>query len=154
MDDEKGTALKAPYTEATSYDAAYDLTEQIPAEIVYDEDGQTYVLDSIKGEVQGTVKENVEITAVYSLDANEDGTPDKYEATVTYQVVNGTFEGEENTTVSQTYVLAEQNTDGTWTAKDKTLSDIPVPKANEGYEGGSWTPTEPTEETKVEDGAK
>ncbi|WP_346342296.1 InlB B-repeat-containing protein, partial [Drancourtella massiliensis] len=32
--------------------------------------------------------------------------------------------------------------------------DIPVPKANEGYEGGSWTPTEPTEETKVEDGAK
>ncbi|MBM6742906.1 InlB B-repeat-containing protein, partial [Drancourtella massiliensis] len=38
MDDEKGTALKAPYTEATSYDAAYDLTEQIPAEIVYDED--------------------------------------------------------------------------------------------------------------------
>ncbi|MCI5774399.1 MAG: InlB B-repeat-containing protein, partial [Erysipelotrichaceae bacterium] len=67
MDDEAGTVLREAYTEPTKYDAAYDLTEQILGTVEYE--GKTYVLDSKSGSaVTGTVKENVEITLVYSLD--------------------------------------------------------------------------------------
>ena len=39
------------------------------------------------------------------------------------------------------------------TLEKKTLSDIPEPTANTGYENGSWD-TEPTESTPVVDGAE
>ena len=154
MDDEEHTVLKDPYTEPTTYDASYNLSEQILPSI--EKGDNKYVLDSMSGSaVSGTVKENVEITLVYSLDEDEDGTPDKYEATVTYNVVNGTFEGTDNkTTVTQEYELATQNGDGTWTATPKKLENIPTPTPNTGYHTeGEWD-TKPTVETEVVDGAE
>ena len=152
MDDEASTVIHEAYTDDAKYDDEYDLSKQILGTVEYE--GQTYELISKSGSaVSGTVKGDVEITLVYSLDADEDTTPDKYEATVTYEVVNGTFaEGE--TTVTQEYVLAEENEeDGTWTEATRYLENIPVPTANEGYGNGGWDVT-PTTETVVEDGAK
>ena len=68
----------------------YDLSGQILTEVVYKE--KTYLLDSIKegsSDISGTVKDNVVITLVYSLDEKDpddpenpnkpDGVPDKYQ---------------------------------------------------------------------------
>ena len=111
------------------------------------------------GAVSGTVKDNVVITLVYSLDEKDpddpenpnkpDDVPDKYQAVVTYTVVNGTF-GDDGEQVTQYYELAAQNDNGTWTPETKTLSDIPTPTANTGYENGSWD-TVPTDSTPVVD---
>ena len=163
MDDEEGTVIYDQYNWTTSYDAEYDLSGQILTEVVYKE--KTYLLDSIKegsSDISGTVKDNVVITLVYSLDEKDpddpenpnkpDGVPDKYQAVVTYIVVNGTF-GDDGEQVTQYYELAAKNDNGTWTPETKTLSDIPEPTANTGYENGSWNPV-PTESTEVEDGAE
>ena len=161
MDDEEGTVIHNQYNRTTAYDAEYDLSGQILTKVVYNR--KTYVLDSMAGgAVSGTVKDNVVITLVYSLDEKDpddpenpnkpDDVPDKYQAVVTYTVVNGTF-GDDGEQVTQYYELAAQNDNGTWTPEAKTLSDIPEPTANTGYENGSWD-TEPTDSTPVVDGAE
>ena len=99
----------------------------------------------------------MEITLVYSLDADKDTTPDKYEVTITYKAVNGTFAGEDDTRVTETskdYVIAEQNEeDGTWTPIDTVIGEgnIPDATADTGYDQNNfeWSPIRPTEDTQV-----
>ncbi|MBM6809434.1 MucBP domain-containing protein, partial [Faecalicoccus pleomorphus] len=151
-DQDPANELKASETVPTEYDAEYNVEDKVLDTI--DTAEHHYVLDRIQGNLTGQVKDNVVVNLIYTLDDNKNGKPDKYEATVTYKVINGTFEDEEETTITQEYVLAEQEKDGTWTAKDRTLENIPTPVANTGYQAGSWTPETPTEETEVKDGAE
>ncbi len=99
-----------------------------------------------------------EFAYIYSADTNSNQIPDKYEATVTYKVENGTFNAvpngnlsEDKTTVTQVYQLGEL-VNGIWQSKDVNLKGIPTAKPNRGYVKGSWD-TEPTTTTKVVDGA-
>ena len=72
--------------------------------------------------------------------------PDKYEATVTYKIVNGTWDGTDNTDKTEQFILktfdAESNS---WkdVTPTPTLSDtIPTNmKPNSGYADGAWDPT-------------
>ena len=101
--------------------------------------------------ISGTVTGNVEVNFIYSLDDNNNGTPDKYEVTITYLVVNGYFNDTETLTeVKKDYVLAEKQADGTWNETTKYLVDIPTPTAKTGYNTtGTWEPETPTDRTEV-----
>ena len=151
MDDDNKTPIADAVTINTEYNAGYNVTEYKRDAIKVE--GNNYVLDSIDGALTGTVTEDVVVTFVYSLDVEgEEGTPDKYEATVNFEVVNGKFT-DESTTTSKHYVLATQNEDGTWTSSDKEIGELPKTTANHGYENGSWN-NGLTENTKVVDGSK
>ena len=73
---------------------------------------------------------DVTFTATWTLDEDENGTPDDEEALVTFNVVNGTFE-DGSTSRSMKYdlntVLSE--------------NDIPTLVASSGYTGGNWNTT-------------
>ena len=73
---------------------------------------------------------DVIFTATWTLDEDENGTPDDEEALVTFNVVNGTFE-DGSTSRSMKYdlntVLSE--------------NDIPTVVASSGYTGGNWNTT-------------
>ncbi|MDY2969926.1 MAG: S-layer homology domain-containing protein [Butyricicoccus pullicaecorum] len=79
------------------------------------------------------------ITVVCSEDDNNDGIPDKYQATATYKVENGTWNDE--TTADKTEVVTLLNDAGNWSESGKgtlqhkpEVGDYPA----EGYEEGSW----------------
>ena len=113
-----------------------------------------YVFEKVEGApLTITSKEGKNVIKVYyAIDSDNDDTPDKYEATVTFNVVNGVFEGETETTITQDYVLATQDPNNkTWTAVEKTLTNIPKPIANTGYGQDTliWSDEEPTTNTKV-----
>ena len=119
----------------------------------------TYVLDPManntpEDELAGTMdKENVVINLYYSRDnkgtINPDGTetsdgiPDKYQATVTYEVENGTWNQGEVTTQVVTFTDANDNyvVPGTKGAIHTDLN-VPASSANTGYgPDGTWTAT-------------
>ena len=137
--DDKDNVLQEAYGENTKYDALYDVSGQIPDAIDKGEDH--YIQESVTGAVSGTVKDNVVVTVVYTLDNNKDDVPDKYQVEVTYDAVNGTveFEGPEYVTLYD----AEGKMSETGTGY-LTEEQIPETEANPGYEGGTWTPAEPT----------
>ena len=149
MDDEEGTVIYDQYNQNTSYDAEYDLSGQILTEVVYKE--KTYLLDSMAGgAVSGTVTDNVVITLIYSLDANDDGVADKYQTTVTFKAVNGYFtetnEDGTETKVTETQITVDltdasgkvYDVDGTYVLQDE---DIPKATPDETYtEPGTWSP--------------
>ena len=79
------------------------------------------------------------ITVVCSEDDNNDGTPDKYQATATYKVEHGAWNDE--TTEDKTEVVTLLNDAGNWSESGKgtlqhkpEVGDYPA----EGYEEGSW----------------
>ena len=88
-----------------------------------------------------------------------DGTPDKYQATVTYEVVNGTwYEGD---AADKVYVVDTDEYDsetGTWTATGATVGDDdnPIPtgmKPDVSHKGeGSWGENEPSTSTVLKGG--
>lgn len=92
-------------------------------------------------------KENaiVTFTAQWEKDDNNDGIPDIYQATVTYCVENGTWNGTDSEPKQEVFDLWEKNSDGTWSKihPAPTLSNtIPTGMtANSGYEGGRWSDT-------------
>ena len=98
-----------------------------PAVLTTNEDGNTtYTFSNVKG--------NHEISVVYEEDKiggenpenPGDGTPDKHQATVTYNVVNGTFG--ENGPTTKSYVVTTDvyqtigENAGTWTPLNKSPS--------------------------------
>ena len=96
--DDGSDPLKTAYTSTQnngyeySFDVSTDTTGDIPFIIVKDD--TNYVFDHFaegSASLSGTLTGDVEITAVYLIDENKNGTPDAYEATVTYKVVNGTW---------------------------------------------------------------
>ena len=117
-------------------------------------DGQNYVLDRVENlplTLKDDATQNV-IEVYYALDEKgddgPDGTPDKYQAFVDYEIVNGTWTGGK-TTISQVYNFYEK-VEGEWVKKDPapTLANVPthddaVPSA--GYSTpGTWTDSTPT----------
>ena len=146
---EDGDPIKADFTDKAdivnsdySYAVSEDETGDVPF-IIKDGDTQ-YVYDRLAQDsdpLSGTLDGNKTITAVYAVDENENKIPDKYEVTVTYKVVNGTWSDDETKNITQDFVIAEF--DGSkWNAKEQTLgSTIPQGmKANDGYDqnSGKW----------------
>ena len=103
----------------------------------------------------------MEVTFTYSLDekggndpetgepTQPDGIADKYQATVTYHVANGTFGQGGTTSVAEVVTVAQKNEDGTVTSLDYTMN---VPKnmvPAEGYDQqpGAWGEPMPGTET-------
>ena len=147
--DETNQSLQDAYTESKnsgdsySFDVSSDTTGDIPFIIVKNE--KQYVFNQIKsGSLSGTVTGAVSITAEYLLDSDKDGTPDKYEATVTYKVVNGTWSDGSTTDKTEKFNLKKFNhTTNAWESANPTLgSTIPTgmkPNATHIADGASWS---------------
>lgn len=149
--DETNQPLKTAHTESKNSGEQYsfDVSKEADATIpfIIDKGETQYVFNQIKsGSLSGTVTGPVNITAEYLLDSDKDGTPDKYEATVTYKVVNGTWDGQDKVDKEANFILKtfdEQN--NTWKPANPTPtlgSTIPTgmkPDADHIADGASWS---------------
>ncbi|MGM9947719.1 InlB B-repeat-containing protein [Floccifex sp.] len=111
-----------------------------------------YVLDTVENLplIIGADENKNVIHVYYAIDKNFNGIPDKYEVTITYQVIHGTFDGK--TTVTQDYVIAQFNKETRcWEPIETKLENIPVSQADEGYKDGSWLGDIPTTDTIVKE---
>ena len=145
-----GTDLnKGDYTEPVEFEATYDVTKQIPDSI--EVGGKNYVKETVTGNVSGTMDaDGEEITVTYTLDEDGNGTPDKYEVKVTYDVFNGTWAEGDKAQKTEDVVFGEKDGNGNWVEKKEvTLQKVPEGmKADSGYTGGSWAPNTPKTVTK------
>lgn len=154
--DETNQPLKAAHTEPKnsgetySFDVSSDTTGTIP--FIIDKGETQYVFNQIKsGSLSGTVTVPVNITAEYLLDSDKDGAPDKYEATVTYKVVNGTWDGRDKADKTANFILKTfDKNNNTWVNANPTLDkstngvNIPTgmqPDADHIADGASWNTT-------------
>lgn len=151
--DEYQNELQANYETAiyTGADYSYTVGKE-PVPFTLSKDGTQYVLDSIRGSLTGTdVIEPVTIVLTYAVDENKNGVPDKYDATITYKVVGGTWDGTDAADKQSVIPFREFNPEtNTWVDTNSTLGET-VPtgmQANEAFEGGAWDTT-PTADTRV-----
>lgn len=155
--DGENQTLQDAHTEAKtsgerySFDVSSNTTGTIP--FIIDKGETQYVFNQIKsGSLSGTVTGAVSITAEYLLDSDKDGTPDKYEATVTYKVVNGTWSDGSTTDKTEKFNLKKFNhTTNAWESANPTLgSTIPTGMQPDGTHvaPGAWDKT-PTADTPV-----
>ncbi len=96
--------------------------------------------------------DNITYTAHFAADViGPDGEgdliPDKYQATVTFKVVNGTWEDDSTNEQKVVVTLCEKGTDGVWIERSEEERTIEVPagmKPAEGYLGtsGAWNDTQ------------
>lgn len=102
-----------------------------------------YVVEGMRTKTITIGVENNVINFYYTADrigpnGGSDGTPDKYQATVTFTVVNGTWTGggtTRSTVVTLRNAAGEMAADGTYTLR---TGDIPTGTANAGYANGVW----------------
>lgn len=148
--DGEGNELKTPHSEYQkvgfkySFDVSSDTTGTIP--FIIDKGETQYVFNQIKSgssPLEGTVAGAVNITAEYLLDSDKDGTPDEYEATVTYKVVNGTWSDSSTTDKTEKFNLKKFNhTTNAWESANPTLGEtIPTDMKPDGThiaDGASW----------------
>lgn len=148
--DGEGNELKTPHSEYQkvgfkySFDVSSDTTGTIP--FIIDKGETQYVFNQIKSgssPLEGTVAGAVNITAEYLLDSDKDGTPDEYEATVTYKVVNGTWSDGSTTDKTEKFNLKKFNhTTNAWESANPTLGEtIPTDMKPDGThiaDGASW----------------
>ena len=158
--DAEGGVLQDAYTDTQDYNYEYsfDVSEEDEAVIpfIIVKDGTNYVFDRFADDtpLSGELTGDVEITAVYLIDENKNGTPDAYEATVTYKVENGTWADNTNVDKTKDFVLKTFDHDtNTWVAATPTptLGDsFPTGmKPVTGYANiGSWSPSA-TADTEV-----
>ena len=127
-----GSVLQEPYSvtknDGYSYSFTFD-SDDIPRVIV--KDGTNYVFNRFTeggDALSGTLKTNVIISAEYLPDSDKDGTPDEYEATVTYKVVNGFWSDDTNADKTAEFNLKEFDADSlTWVeAEPKLGNTIPT----------------------------
>ena len=149
--DDGSDPLKTAYTDTQnngyeySFDVSTDTTGDIPFIIV--KEGTNYVFDRFADDtpLSGTLTGDVEITAVYLIDANGNEVPDAYEATVTYEVENGTWAEGGSEPKTEDFTLKKFNAStNTWDETNPTLgSTIPTDmKPDTGYADiGSWSPS-------------
>lgn len=150
-EDESGALLKEAYNDAQNdgYPYSFDVSDEQDATIPFTitQDNKKYVFGYLKDgsdPLEGTLKKNVNITAVYLPDSDGDGTPDAYEATVIYQVVNGTWENGSTNDIKVSFALKEFNEESDqWkdvNPKPTLGNSIPTDmKPNAGYANqGSW----------------
>ena len=153
-----GKTLKNAETATAAYNSAYDVTAQIPAFIEYQ--GTNYAKDTVDGAISGTVQGDVVITVIYSVDKigvedpdEPDGTPDKYQKKVTFDVANGSWNDETET--QKEAVVTLYAADGeTWDKNGTgylTAEQIPAvgEKPDTGYQAGSWGDTTPTTDLAI-----
>ena len=157
--DGENHTLQNAYTESKNSGEQYsfDVSEVTGTAIPFTIDkGETqYVFNQIKsGSLSGTVTGAVSITAEYLLDSDKDGTPDKYEATVTYKVVNGTWSDGSTTDKTEKFNLKKfDHTTNAWESANPTLgSTIPTGMQPDSTHvaPGAWDET-PTAVTSVID---
>ncbi len=154
--DGDGNELMPKYTEKKDYGDSYDVSDKLGEETYKDEEtGNNYVKDHVEGDPTGdSITEDIEIRVVYELDNigpndGPDGIPDKYQAVVTYEAVNGILDGPVKA------VVTLKNEDGeNAKAEDGgvghlTGAQIPSASPNEGYTGGTWTPGTPTVDYEI-----
>ena len=152
--DGEGNELKTPHSEYQkvgfkySFDVSSDTTGTIP--FIIDKGETQYVFNQIKScssPLEGTVAGAVNITAEYLLDSDKDGTPDEYEATVTYKVVNGTWSDETATDKTADFILSKfDDEDNIWKPANPTPTlgiTIPTDMKPDGTHvaPGAWDET-------------
>lgn len=94
-------------------------------------------LEDIPGNTTITFYANFDTDEIGTEDPDKgDGIPDKYEATVTYKVVGGTWSENNTDTVEKVYTLYEKNEDGQWTQIDP----VPTIQENDIPDVGKITP--------------
>ena len=136
----------------------YDVSSLIPGDITAN--NTHYALDKVDGVrlSKTPMSTDVIVTADYSVDTKgtddngkNDNIPDKYQWTVTYEVVNGIWEGETGNEAAKpksdvvTFATAQKDTDGNFTgwmendSKEVALTGVPSGTADEGYDNGTWS---------------
>lgn len=141
-------SVTVSYAAGESYNYTND-PEKIPASLTAD--GKNYAKTRVDGALSGSSAATIKV--YYSLDEkvdptvlnrpeSGDGIPDKYQAKVTFRVINGTWAN--GTTPLQEHVvtLYEQGENGSW-VKKQPAPTVTVPSgmiAAFGYTGGSWAP--------------
>ena len=149
--DDGSYQLKTVYTDTQNdgyeyrFDVSADASGYIPFIIV--KGGTNYVFDHFaegSASLSGTLKGDVVITAVYLIDANGNEVPDAYDATVTYEVVNGTWAEGGSDPKTQDFTLKKFNAStNSWVDVDPTPtlgSTIPTDmKPDASHTGsGEW----------------
>ncbi|MGM9916581.1 InlB B-repeat-containing protein, partial [Anaerotignum sp.] len=144
------TKLQDDAVQSVKYDDTYDATEttNVPS---LNYGGDNYTKVSVVGTLTGTVKGDVVVKVYYSLDnwndeedktTGGDGIPDKYQAKVTYEVENGTWDGEDAADKVHIFTVLTKDADGNLNATNVKLGDtIPnTEKAvpDEGYTTPAW----------------
>ena len=147
-----GTEGAAPSGASTGDKAAFDSTTSVEPNQQVTISGtpdKHYALDSVEQcKITSTVENNV-VKVCYCADEKgtdpaapetADGIPDKYQAAVTFKVVNGYY-GTAGTTSKTVYVTLFK--EGKWSTDTGaighlTTEQIPTPSANDGYSSGSW----------------
>ena len=141
-----GSALQESYSVTKDDGSSYSFTfgdDEIPR--VIEADGKQYVFNCfINGgdALSGTLKDDVAISAEYLPDSDMDGTPDEYEATVTYKVVNGFWSDNTNADKKEEFDLKKFDESSlTWVeAEPKLGSTIPTGMKPDSshLDAGSW----------------
>ena len=151
--DEDSGILKTAYstTQNDGYNYSFTVSSDASGYIPFfiNKGDSQYVFDHFaagSAALSGTLKDDVTITAVYLLDSDNDGTPDAYEATVTYKVVNGTWSNDTSADKTEKFNIKTFDREtNTWKANDPTLGDtIPTGmKPGKDYlsDGASWNTT-------------
>ena len=157
--DDGSAELKAAYAATQndgyeySFDVSADTTGDIPFIIVKDD--TNYVFDHFaegSDPLSGTLTDSVEITAVYLIDENGNKVPDAYEATVTYEVENGTWAEGGSEPKTEDFTLKKFNAStNTWDETNPTLgSTIPTDmKPDANHTGSGEWDTAISADTKV-----
>lgn len=161
--DNQGTTLKDPYTDnqAAGYEYTFDVSDNTDGTIPFiiektvtvgeEQKPVQYVFDHFTADsdgLSGTLESDIDITAVYLLDSDKDGTPDQYEATVTYKVANGTWSDETTTDKTANFILEEFD-DLTNTWKPVT----PTPTLGSPTSGAAFPTGMKPDDNHIADGA-
>lgn len=94
------------------------------------------------------------VYAVWGYDKNNNGNPDFYDATATYNIVNGKW-SDSSTTKTEIVKVKEKNANGQWVSTNNKLQNIPsttdvIP--NPGYtQSGIWNTTPSSESVFTQD---
>ena len=130
--DEDDSVLQESYSVTKDDGSSYSFTfgsDEIPRVIVKDSTNYVFNRFTEGGDaLSGTLKTNVIISAEYLPDSDKDGTPDEYEATVTYKVVNGFWSDGTNADKKEEFDLKKFDESSlTWVeAEPKLGSTIPT----------------------------
>lgn len=152
--DEAGKVL-GEVSENKEYGDSYNVNEKI-TETYTDKEGNNYMIigvDPAGDPADGTVTRNIVVKVNCTLDnigpdGRPDNVPDKYQATVTFQAVNGTVTGAGTDgtyktvlTLTNPDIKDEKNPDGWATAAaggKAALLAVPTTNPNAGYGNGTW----------------
>ena len=163
-EDEIDAATVAANGWTTGGTAEYGTTASVTPSLTATIAETNYMLESTNHSVtiDADATKNV-INVVYTKDSigtnpdpnTPDGVADKYQATVTYRVVNGTWDGADSADIAKVFTVSEKNGAGEVVSLNATLgATVPTGmQANTGYGNGTWGETVPAASTPVVDGA-